>query len=218
MLRHRLAARRAVVGHLPGSARQDEHEHEITAEVGCFTYRHGDHVVVRWKSALTPMSSAARSSRRRPTRRVDARFLRRPPQGPAARGRRPPRPDRRGVRARRRGRSRPPARPGEGAAGLRRAPRTAPTCSPATSAPPTSSRRRIGRPRVARPARKTRDRRRSDFAYDARNTTESLHARSTALDVGRAARPRAAVEARGFRGRDGALAACARRSTRSSTR
>ena len=32
----------------------DEHEHEITAEVGTFTYRHGDHVVVRWKSALTP--------------------------------------------------------------------------------------------------------------------------------------------------------------------
>ena len=32
----------------------EEHEHEITAEVGSFTYRHGDHVVVRWKSALTP--------------------------------------------------------------------------------------------------------------------------------------------------------------------
>jgi len=32
----------------------DEHEHEITAEVGTFTYRHGDRVVVRWKAALTP--------------------------------------------------------------------------------------------------------------------------------------------------------------------
>jgi glycyl-tRNA synthetase beta chain len=32
----------------------DDHEHEITAEVGSFTYRHGDHVVVRWKAELTP--------------------------------------------------------------------------------------------------------------------------------------------------------------------
>ena len=32
----------------------EDHEHEITAEVGSFTYRHGDHVVVRWKSSLTP--------------------------------------------------------------------------------------------------------------------------------------------------------------------
>jgi glycyl-tRNA synthetase beta chain len=32
----------------------DEHEHEITAEVGTFTYRHGHRVVVRWKAALTP--------------------------------------------------------------------------------------------------------------------------------------------------------------------
>ena len=32
----------------------DDHEHEITAEVGTFTYRHGDRVVVRWKAALTP--------------------------------------------------------------------------------------------------------------------------------------------------------------------
>jgi glycyl-tRNA synthetase beta chain len=31
-----------------------DHEHEITAEVGSFTYRHGDRVVVRWKSELTP--------------------------------------------------------------------------------------------------------------------------------------------------------------------
>jgi glycyl-tRNA synthetase beta chain len=32
----------------------DDHEHEITAEVGSFTYRHGEHVVVRWKADLTP--------------------------------------------------------------------------------------------------------------------------------------------------------------------
>jgi glycyl-tRNA synthetase beta chain len=32
----------------------DDHEHEITAEVGSFTYRHGDHVVVRWKAEQTP--------------------------------------------------------------------------------------------------------------------------------------------------------------------
>ena len=33
---------------------EDDDDHEITAEVGSFTYRHGDHVVVRWKAALTP--------------------------------------------------------------------------------------------------------------------------------------------------------------------
>ena len=32
----------------------DEDEHEITASVGGYTYRHGDHVLVRWDSALTP--------------------------------------------------------------------------------------------------------------------------------------------------------------------
>jgi glycyl-tRNA synthetase beta chain len=32
----------------------DDHEHEITAEVGSYTYRHGDRVVVRWKAELTP--------------------------------------------------------------------------------------------------------------------------------------------------------------------
>jgi len=32
----------------------DAHEHEITAEVGSFTYRHGNRVVVRWKADLTP--------------------------------------------------------------------------------------------------------------------------------------------------------------------
>jgi len=31
-----------------------DREHEITAEVGSFTYRHGEHVVVRWKAELTP--------------------------------------------------------------------------------------------------------------------------------------------------------------------
>jgi glycyl-tRNA synthetase beta chain len=32
----------------------DDDEHEITASVGGLTYRHGDHVLVRWDSALTP--------------------------------------------------------------------------------------------------------------------------------------------------------------------
>ncbi|HYN45843.1 MAG TPA: glycine--tRNA ligase subunit beta, partial [Allosphingosinicella sp.] len=32
----------------------DDREHEITAEVGTFTYRHGERVVVRWKAELTP--------------------------------------------------------------------------------------------------------------------------------------------------------------------
>ncbi|HEV2817295.1 MAG TPA: glycine--tRNA ligase subunit beta [Allosphingosinicella sp.] len=32
----------------------DDHEHEITAEVGSFTYRHGHRVAVRWKAELTP--------------------------------------------------------------------------------------------------------------------------------------------------------------------
>ena len=31
-----------------------DREHEITAEVGSFTYRHGEHVVVRWNAELTP--------------------------------------------------------------------------------------------------------------------------------------------------------------------
>jgi glycyl-tRNA synthetase beta chain len=38
----------------PDLLESDDHEHEITAEVGTFTYRHGDRVVVRWKAALTP--------------------------------------------------------------------------------------------------------------------------------------------------------------------
>ena len=33
---------------------EDDDDHEISAQVGSFTYRHGDHVVVRWDSALTP--------------------------------------------------------------------------------------------------------------------------------------------------------------------
>ena len=38
----------------PDLLEPDDDEHEITAEVGSFTYRHGDRVVVRWKSANTP--------------------------------------------------------------------------------------------------------------------------------------------------------------------
>ena len=38
----------------PDLLEPDDDEHEITAEVGSFTYRHGDRVVVRWKSAKTP--------------------------------------------------------------------------------------------------------------------------------------------------------------------
>lgn len=33
---------------------QDEDDHAITAEVGSYTYRHGDRVVVRWNAASTP--------------------------------------------------------------------------------------------------------------------------------------------------------------------
>jgi glycyl-tRNA synthetase beta chain len=38
----------------PDLLEPDNDEHEITAEVGSFTYRHGDRVVVRWKSDKTP--------------------------------------------------------------------------------------------------------------------------------------------------------------------
>ena len=38
----------------PDLLEPDEDEHEITAEVGSFTYRHGDRVVVRWNAAQTP--------------------------------------------------------------------------------------------------------------------------------------------------------------------
>jgi glycyl-tRNA synthetase beta chain len=38
----------------PNLLEDDDDEHEITAEVGSFTYRHGERVVVRWDSALTP--------------------------------------------------------------------------------------------------------------------------------------------------------------------
>jgi len=38
----------------PDLLEPDDDEHEITAEVGSFTYRHGDHVVVRWKASRTP--------------------------------------------------------------------------------------------------------------------------------------------------------------------
>ncbi len=33
---------------------EDDDDHEITAQVGSFTYRHGDRVVVRWNASLTP--------------------------------------------------------------------------------------------------------------------------------------------------------------------
>ena len=38
----------------PDLIEDDDEDHEITAEVGSFTYRHGERVVVRWDSALTP--------------------------------------------------------------------------------------------------------------------------------------------------------------------
>jgi glycyl-tRNA synthetase beta chain len=38
----------------PDLLESDDDEHEITAEVGSFTYRHGDHVVVRWNASKTP--------------------------------------------------------------------------------------------------------------------------------------------------------------------
>jgi len=38
----------------PDLLEPDEDEHEITAEVGSFTYRHGDRVVVRWDASKTP--------------------------------------------------------------------------------------------------------------------------------------------------------------------
>ena len=38
----------------PDLLNADEDEHEITAEVGSFTYRHGDRVVVRWDASETP--------------------------------------------------------------------------------------------------------------------------------------------------------------------
>ncbi|HEX8238603.1 MAG TPA: glycine--tRNA ligase subunit beta [Allosphingosinicella sp.] len=38
----------------PDLIEDDDEEHEITAEVGSFTYRHRERVVVRWDSSLTP--------------------------------------------------------------------------------------------------------------------------------------------------------------------
>jgi len=38
----------------PDLIEDDDDDHEITAEVGSFTYRHGERVVVRWDAALTP--------------------------------------------------------------------------------------------------------------------------------------------------------------------
>ena len=48
----RLGAIRSVS--FPELLESEEHEHEITAEVGSFTYRHGERVTTRWKSDLTP--------------------------------------------------------------------------------------------------------------------------------------------------------------------
>jgi glycyl-tRNA synthetase beta chain len=48
----RLGAIRSVT--FPELLESGDHEHEITAEVGSFTYRHGDRVTVRWKADLTP--------------------------------------------------------------------------------------------------------------------------------------------------------------------
>jgi len=48
----RLGALKSVT--FPDLLDEDDDDHEITAQVGSFTYRHGDHVVVRWDSALTP--------------------------------------------------------------------------------------------------------------------------------------------------------------------
>lgn len=48
----RLGAIRSVT--FPDLLDPEGHEHEITAEVGSFTYRHGARVVVRWKADLTP--------------------------------------------------------------------------------------------------------------------------------------------------------------------
>ena len=38
----------------PDLLEPEDDEHEITAEVGSFTYRHGDRVVVRWNASKTP--------------------------------------------------------------------------------------------------------------------------------------------------------------------
>jgi len=48
----RLGAIRSVT--FPDLLDHDEDDHEITAEVGSFTYRHGGRVAVRWNAALTP--------------------------------------------------------------------------------------------------------------------------------------------------------------------
>ena len=82
----RLGAIRSVT--FPDLLDSDDHEHEITAEVGSFTYRHGDRVVVRWKAELTPNIERGKIIEEvEGHRRGDPRFPRRPAQGPAARGR-----------------------------------------------------------------------------------------------------------------------------------
>jgi glycyl-tRNA synthetase beta chain len=44
----------------PNLLDEDDDDHEITAEVGSFTYRHGDRVVVRWDASLTPKMERAK--------------------------------------------------------------------------------------------------------------------------------------------------------------
>ena len=48
----RLGAVRSVT--FPELLESGDHEHEITAEVGSFTYRHGERIATRWKAELTP--------------------------------------------------------------------------------------------------------------------------------------------------------------------
>ncbi len=44
----------------PNLLDEDDDDHEITAEVGSFTYRHGDRVAVRWDASLTPKMERAK--------------------------------------------------------------------------------------------------------------------------------------------------------------
>ncbi|MEA1013666.1 glycine--tRNA ligase subunit beta [Sphingosinicella sp. LY1275] len=44
----------------PNLLDEDDDDHEITAEVGSFTYRHGDRVVVRWDASMTPKMERAK--------------------------------------------------------------------------------------------------------------------------------------------------------------
>ena len=102
-------------------------------------------------------SGAADRGARRPGRRGcegPPRLLRRPPEGLSPRPGRPPRPDRRRLRPARPGRPADGGPPGRGARRHSSTPRTEKTCSPATSARPTSCasrRRRTAAPTMPRP-------------------------------------------------------------------